>query len=63
VGEAVRIARTVAEALDHAHAHGVVHRDKSENILIFAGERMVADFGIALALDRAELAVMAAEPR
>ena len=54
VGEAVRIARTVAEALDHAHAHGVVHRDiKPENILLFAGEPMVADFGIALALDRA----------
>ena len=54
VDEAVRIARTVAEALAHAHARGVVHRDiKPENILLFAGEPMVADFGIALALDRA----------
>jgi tetratricopeptide (TPR) repeat protein len=54
VGDAVRIARTVAEALAHAHARGVVHRDiKPENILLFAGEPMVADFGIALALDRA----------
>jgi eukaryotic-like serine/threonine-protein kinase len=52
--DAVRIARTVAEALAHAHARGVVHRDiKPENILLFAGEPMVADFGIALALDRA----------
>ena len=52
--DAVRIARTVAEALDHAHAQGIVHRDiKPENILLFAGEPMVADFGIALALDSA----------
>jgi TolB-like protein len=54
VGVAVRIASTVAEALEHAHTHGVVHRDiKPENILLFAGEPMVADFGIALVLDRA----------
>jgi len=54
VRDAVRIAITVAEALEHAHTHGVVHRDiKPENILLFAGEPMVADFGIALALDRA----------
>ena len=52
VEEAVRLARTVAEALDFAHAHGIVHRDiKPENILLFGNEPMVADFGIALALD------------
>ena len=53
--EAVRIGRSVAEALDFAHSHGVVHRDiKPENILLFGNEPMVADFGIALAVDAAD---------
>jgi eukaryotic-like serine/threonine-protein kinase len=55
IEEAVRIGRNVAEALDFAHGHGVVHRDiKPENILLFRGEPMVADFGIALAMDTAD---------
>jgi eukaryotic-like serine/threonine-protein kinase len=53
--EAVRIGRSVAEALDFAHGQGIVHRDiKPENILLFGNEPMVADFGIALAVDAAD---------
>ena len=54
VVEALRIAREVAEALDHSHRHGVIHRDiKPENILLEEGHAVVADFGIARALSRA----------
>ncbi len=50
--DAIRIACEVASALDYAHAQGVVHRDiKPENILLSGHHAIVADFGIARAMD------------
>ncbi len=54
IADALRIAREVAGALDYAHRQNVIHRDiKPENILLHDGQAIVADFGIALAVQSA----------
>src|SRR5437868_5526606 len=54
VSAACRIAREAADALAYAHGQGIIHRDiKPENILLSAGHSMLADFGIARAINLA----------
>ncbi|HVH67203.1 MAG TPA: protein kinase [Gemmatimonadales bacterium] len=52
--DALQIAREVADALGYAHGQGVIHRDiKPENILLSRRHALVADFGVARALQSA----------
>jgi Tol biopolymer transport system component/tRNA A-37 threonylcarbamoyl transferase component Bud32 len=53
--EALRILLNVADGLSYAHARGLVHRDiKPENIMVSGRHALIADFGIAKALETAE---------
>jgi serine/threonine-protein kinase len=52
LAEAIDIVREVADALAFAHRCQIVHRDiKPENILFLANHAVVADFGIARAIE------------
>ncbi len=51
IGEALRLVTEVADALDYAHAQGILHRDlKPENVLLSRGHALLADFGIAASI-------------
>ncbi|HJP86941.1 MAG TPA: serine/threonine-protein kinase [Gemmatimonadaceae bacterium] len=52
VRDAIRITCEIGDAVDTAHNAGIIHRDiKPENILISGAHPLLADFGVARALN------------
>ena len=55
VEETLTITGEIADALDYAHAKGLVHRDiKPGNILFLNGHALLTDFGLATAVSSVE---------
>ena len=51
IPETVRLAGHLLDALEHAHGHGIVHRDvKPDNVVLAAHGAVLLDFGIARAV-------------
>lgn len=51
LGETLRLAGDLLDALDHAHARGIVHRDvKPDNVVLTSRGAVLLDFGIARAV-------------
>ncbi len=51
IPETVRLANDLLDALDHAHQHGIVHRDvKPDNVVLTSRGAVLLDFGIARAV-------------
>ena len=54
VPDAVKLLCEIVDALAHAHAHGVVHRDiKPDNVMLSGRHALVMDFGVAKAVSEA----------
>lgn len=63
--ERVALLASLCDAVDHAHSRGVIHRDlKPANLLVDEdGQPRIVDFGIARALDAAEMTTNLTESR